>query len=418
MANADIDTHGAVKSTELQAWLLVGSLFVTLFLVFGSGYNTAGVFVDPLVREFGWSRAKVSSLQTVLALSAGLSVPLVGWLLDRIEARILITVGSTLAGAGFLLASVAHSFLPMLVGYALLGLGIAGSTLLPASLVIPNWFGERRGVALGIVMAGTSVGGMVMTFVASQAIARSGWRVAYVTLAAPMFVAVAPVVLAFVRTRPAHSERPSTSDVVPEPDGLDVRQALRGRSFWLIATAQLLFTLAIAGTNLHVVPYLTGAGYAPARAALVLSAVLGLATLGKLAMGYVADRIGARMALTLNLALIACASAILPSASADGMLSAFIVLYGLSCGAPLVLLPMLLAEVSGLRRLGSLLGLTGISTVLGGAIGPMLAGRLFDATGSYNGAFYLFAVVLVVGAGAALGCKSAVGKSRQPIPVP
>src|SRR5438445_11372835 len=95
---------------ERQSWFVVASLFVTLFLIFGSGYNTAGVFFAPLLKHFGWTRARVSILQTALALSAGFSVPLIGWLLDRIEARIVMATGAAAAGIGFLLASSANSF--------------------------------------------------------------------------------------------------------------------------------------------------------------------------------------------------------------------------------------------------------------------------------------------------------------------
>ena len=91
---------------ERRAWFVVASLFATLFLVFGSGYNTAGVFFTPLLAHFGWTRAQLSLLQTTLALSAGLVVPLVGWLLDRLEARVVIVAGAACAGIGFLLNPV------------------------------------------------------------------------------------------------------------------------------------------------------------------------------------------------------------------------------------------------------------------------------------------------------------------------
>src|SRR5690349_19607761 len=146
---------------ERDGWVVVGSLFATLFLVFGSGYNTAGVFVTPLIDQFGWGRAQISLLQTALALSAGGVVPLVGVLLDRVEARGVIATGALLAGAGFLLASRAAAFGTILVAYVLVGAGLGAATLLPCALVVANWFGTRRGLALGIAMGGTSLGGMV-----------------------------------------------------------------------------------------------------------------------------------------------------------------------------------------------------------------------------------------------------------------
>jgi MFS family permease len=120
-----------------------------------------------LLRGFpNWSRAEVSLLPRVLALSAGISVLPVGWLIDRIEARLVIIAGALLAAGSFLLASTAHSLATMMGAYLILGLGISAGTVLPASLVLANWFTERRGLAMGIALSGSTVGGSLMTLVA------------------------------------------------------------------------------------------------------------------------------------------------------------------------------------------------------------------------------------------------------------
>src|SRR5262245_20000021 len=224
-------------TTERHGWLVVGTLFATLFFVFGSGYHTAGVFFTPLLQEFSWSRTEVSLLQTVLALSAGLVVPIVGRLLDRIDARVVIVAGTALSGVGFVVASRAWSYGSMLVAYVLLGLGIGAGTLLPVSLVITNWFGARLGVALGVASLGTSLGGMLMTLVANQVIARSGWRAGYLALALPMFVIVVPLVLTTVRTRPRRADGGREAASAASLPGLEVAEALRSRSFWLVGLA-------------------------------------------------------------------------------------------------------------------------------------------------------------------------------------
>src|SRR3989442_3728297 len=117
-----------MAAQERQGGLVVGSLFVTLFLVFGSGYNTAGVFVIPLVNQFGWSRAQVSLLQTALALSAGLVVPLVGWLLDRLEAWVVIAAGGAPTGVGFWPAGPAPGGAPLGSAPGPPGVGLGAAT--------------------------------------------------------------------------------------------------------------------------------------------------------------------------------------------------------------------------------------------------------------------------------------------------
>ena len=127
-------------------------------MVGGSGYNTVPVFLPVLAKHFSWSRVQVSMLPSALAASAGLGYVIVGWLLDRVAARYVMVVGALITGAAFLAASQAQSFASMICAYLALGVGISGATLIPASLVIANWFDARRGLAMGVVAAGASAG--------------------------------------------------------------------------------------------------------------------------------------------------------------------------------------------------------------------------------------------------------------------
>ncbi len=114
---------------EKHGWLIVASLFVALLAIAGSGYNTTPVFLPALLKAFGWSRARVSLLPSVAALTWGILVFPVGWLLDRVEARLVMVAGAVAAGMGFILASRADSFAPMLIAYMMLGTGIAAGTI-------------------------------------------------------------------------------------------------------------------------------------------------------------------------------------------------------------------------------------------------------------------------------------------------
>ena len=145
---------GSMTTRDRQGWFIVATMFVVLLLVFGGGYDTVPVFVPGLLRAFpSWSHQRVSILPSVLAASAGLSILPVGWLVDRVEARVVMVFGAVAAGSAFLIASQSNSLAPMIVAYLLLGVGIAAGTVLPASLVIANWFAARRGIAMGIANA-------------------------------------------------------------------------------------------------------------------------------------------------------------------------------------------------------------------------------------------------------------------------
>jgi MFS family permease len=394
-----------MTARERQGWTLVASLFVTLFLVFGSGYNTSSLFFPQLLKQFGWTHGRTASLTSVLALSAGFGGPLIGLMLDRIEARIVMMAGVVLCILAFLMASRADSFEVMLTAYIILGLGIAGSTLLPVSLIIANWFDQRRGLAMGLTFAGTSLGGAGMTLVGNFAIEHfGGWREAYVTLAAPMLVIALPLILLKVRTRPpdaAGRDFKESGDSLP---GLELGEALRTRSFWMVSAAQFLFACVAAGAGLHLIHHIINLGYTPTFAARMMSLVYTFASLGKLGMGVLSDRVSARVALALNFIGIAVGISLIFGASSMAMLFGFVLIFGLTLGAPLVLIPLLAAESMGLKRFGSIGGLAGIFNTLGAAVGPIAAGAIFDVFGTYNVAFDAFIVLAVLGAAASMAC--------------
>lgn len=393
-----------MTTRERQGWIIVAGLFVTLMLVFGSGYNTNGVFVTPLLEYFHWSRAQVSSLPALLAVSAGLSVPLIGWLLDRLETRVVMAAGAILAAGSFVIASRANSYAPMLTAYLVLGVGITAATLLPASMVVANWFDARRGIAMGITMSGTTAGGMMMTLVASRAIAHGGWRVGYIVLAVPMLLVAAPLAWWMVRTRPAGQPGISVAEAAARLPGLEVGPALRTRSFWSISLANFCYAFTAAAGVVHVVTYLIGIGYRPASAAFAMSMVFGAALVGKIIMGLFADRMSGRIALGVNFVVGASGLAFILGAARPGMLAVFVIVYGLAVGAPLALLPLVMAESLGLRRFGTLGGLSGLAQTVGAALGPVIAGRIFDVTHSYTPAFELFVVIWLLGAAASFAC--------------
>src|ERR1700730_2744139 len=236
---------------ERQGWVLVGGLFVALLLIFGSGYNTAPIFLPALIKFFGWKRAEVSLLPSALAASAGVSVIVVGWLLDRFEARVVMIAGALMSGTAFIIASRVNSIGPMIGAYVLLGVGsLPAPYCPPASFVIANWFGARRGLAMGFAIAGTSAGGFVMTLVASSVIRGFGLRAAALALAAPMFVVVIPLVLALVRSRPPGAVKMTVAERAQTLEGFETGAALRTRSFWMILLAHFCFAFAASAPHL------------------------------------------------------------------------------------------------------------------------------------------------------------------------
>jgi MFS family permease len=394
-----------MASRNRQAWTIVAVFFFAQFFIVGGAYDTAGIFFTPLVKHFGWSRTQVSMLTSAISLAAAVMGPGVGWMLDHFEAKWMTAIAAVLCGVAFLMASAAQSLAWMVTAYALLGAGAAAAVMIPTYFVISNWFVERRALAMTLAITGIEVGGTVTAMTVAFVIAHAGWRTAYLVLAAPVFIVVVPTLVMFVRSRPAAVSAPAglaqpsgghhgSSD--PSQPGLEVGTALRERSFWLIAISYLIY--AVVGTALvvHLVPYLIGLGVTAEHAAAVLSITLALNAIGKPSFGALADRFGIRLMYSLNLFMVGFGVVLLLYARHSAMLAGFTLVYGLSVGAPIALMPTILADSVGLRRYGSLSGMLVTLGVIGSASGPILAGAVFDRTSSYMVIFELFALGLLI----------------------
>jgi len=161
---------------ERQRWLLLGVLFLSNFFVIGSTSSITGVFLMPLVKQFGWSRTMTASLTMLLAVTGALAGPVTGRLLDSLPAQKVMAAGVAIAALALFAAGRANSFGAMAAAHVMIGVGTAASTIIPVSLVTSNWFGARRGVALGIAMSGMSLGASAMASFASYLIVSVGWR--------------------------------------------------------------------------------------------------------------------------------------------------------------------------------------------------------------------------------------------------
>ena len=393
-----------MEKQERQARIIAVSLFISLFFLWGGGYNTAPIFLAALLKAFGWSHARVSWITAGLSLAIGVSAPIAGWLLDRIEARFVMGAGALIATLGLFCASHSPGFEPLLLSVILLGIGLGASTWLPAATVVANWFPDRRGMALGIVTAGMEAGGMVMTLTVGSMIAAHGWRAGYFTVAVPGLLIVVPLLMIFVRTRPAGAASQSVAERADALPGYEVREALRTRAFWMLVVAQLSYGLAVGGTFHHLVAFLEGLSYSLHSATLVVSIVLGLAAVGKAAMGELGDRIGGKNALAIGFAMIAAGVFILLNARQVPMLVLWLIVVGIAGAAPVALVPMVTAETLGLKRFGTLFGWLGSVVTVGLFIGPLLVGWMTDVTGSYTTPFELCALICLVGSAASFLC--------------
>jgi MFS family permease len=213
-----------------------------------------------------------------------------------------------------------------------------------------------------------------------------------------------------VRTRPEPAaqnvsvDKPSPAESALALPGLEVSEALRTRAFWMLVVIQFCFTFALGGSFIHLVQYLIDIGYTHAVGTKVVGLSLGLALIGKPAMGALGDRIGGRNALALCLLIGGVNIAFLLFARTLWVLVAFTLVSGITGAAPIALGPMVQVETLGLRRYGTIAGLLGIAFTLGAMMGPTIVGKIADATGTYTVSWEVCALVALVGGVASLLC--------------
>ena len=310
----------------------------------------------------------------------------------------MMIAGASMVALGYVALSRANSALEFLLIFILLGVGVTASTIIPSALVITNWFNENRGLALGIAFAGMPLGGTAVTIYANYVVQHYGFRAGYLAMAVPIAVIVISLIIAFVRARSdgqvSSGVSPTTGELaVP---GLELREAFRSWSFWMIAIAVLLFAAADVGIRVHLIPYLTGIGYTPTSAAGLFAAMFVFSAIGSFAVGYLADSFGGRLMLTAVFVTASAGIAASLGAAHFASIAMFIVVFGLVRETHL--LPLVIGESLGIRRLGSILGFLALFATIGFAAGPAIAGRIFDVTGSYSGAWVLFMAMALVSA--------------------
>jgi MFS family permease len=371
---------------------------VTLGLVYGSWY-AYGVFLVALLREFGWSRSALAGAFSVFTLvHGGMSAPL-GWLVARLGPRRLVLAGSGLLGCGLVLDSFVQRAWHLYLTFGVVtAVGVACAGWVPAVMLVQRWYPARFGTALGITGAGIGLGIAVIVPACQSMIDLVGWRWTYRIVAAVAVAWIVPATLWIVRDRPpapAADRRasPSTGDFDPT-----LADVLHTRGFWLLAAMQVLMSFANQMLLVHQVAYLVDVGIPTLVAASVVG-VIGLASIvGKVGGGFTGDVIGRRAAYTIGASCVMASMGVLLLVGVWPR-PAWAYVYGLLIGvgyaAPSALSPAIIADVVRTRHFGPIFGVLQIAGALGAAVGPWMAGRVFDATGSYAPAFSLAVVAAV-----------------------
>lgn len=390
--------HGKRQPRFYYGYIIVLTSSIILLLAGGTLYSF-GVFFKPVLTEFGWTRAATSGAYSVNMILNGLVGILAGKLTDKLGPRIVLTVCGIFIGLGYLLMSQVQAIWQIYLFFGvLISIGMSGMAV-PLMATTARWFNKGRGLATGIIIAGSGVGIVVMPPLATLLISSYNWRTSYIILGG-ITLTIMAIMAQFLKDVP-HTGIPSAHEATetPAPDlsvqsqGHTFRQAIFTWPFWVISIIGFGFSFGLQTIMVHLVAHATDVGISAGTAATVLS-VLGIVSIGgNILFGKLGDKVGNRNVVIAIFILMTLSFLFLIFSNQLWALYLFAVVFGLSYGGWIPLQSPLIAEYFGLISLGAILGLTMFITTAGGALGSLVSGRIFDITGGYNWAFIVCGIL-------------------------
>ncbi len=380
-------------------YLIAVAAFV-IVATFGGTRFAFGVFFKPLINELSWSRAVTSGAYSLSYITHGLVGLLIGRIIGRIGPRTIMTVEALCMGVGYVLMARTSQVWQLYLFYSVL-IGIGNCVHVPILSTVSQQYSTRRGLMTGIVMAGVGVGQLIVPPLAAWMISTYDWRVAYVVIgiAALVLMIVPAQFLKYPENTPAAAsagERKHTGSVL----GLDeptVRDAVRTKQYWFIIAIHFCLAYCTMSVMVHIVPFATDLGMAPATAASVLSVIGAALIAGRVILGSAADKIGEERVFLVCFVLLVIASAGLLVIRQVWSFYAVALLFGLALSSSSVLGSTLIARIYGLKRHATIVGMATFSFTIGACISPYLFGYIHDLNNSYHEAFLTGVAVAALG---------------------
>ena len=391
------------KSKYFYGNHIVAASFIIQAVCIGPLF-TYGVFFKHFQAELGWSRAIISGASSLAFFIMGAGGILAGRLNDRIGPKVIMVVSGISLGLGYLFMSRMQAAWQLYLFYGLMvGIGFSTHDVITLSTVA-RWFIKRRGMMSGIVKVGTGAGQLIVPLIAAGLIAAYGWRHAYVAIGAAALIILVAAALVLHRDPRDKGQLPDGSSagadgaaMQSEANGIPLQKAFRSGSFWILCVAEFTIFFCLLTMVVHIVPHATDIGLPPATAAGVLATIGGVSMVGRISMGTANDKIGGKRSLIICFIVLLCGLVWLQVASNAWMLFLFAAVYGFSHGGFFTVMSPTVAELFGTGSHGLLFGMILFSGTIGGAVGPVLAGRMFDVTGSYQGVFWVLTGLAISG---------------------
>jgi len=400
-------------------WVILACLCCAGFARQGPAVATLSVFVEPLTREFGWSRTALSGAVSLGGVLAALSSPLIGPLLDRRGARLALCIAVLVTGVAILLLSLMQSLLVFYVLFCIARMNWAGPFDLGIYGGVNNWFVARRAFATSVATVAQMVGLVAMPLIAQLAMRQHGWRGGWVAIGSvTLLIGFLPVWLLMVRRPEDLGLVPDRREIAnaaagaskvsptlyPEPS-FSRKQALGTSAFWLLLLYTVLVYPVQAGVSLQQAAHLIERGIDATTAATTVSTFSLMSAVASAACGLLPRSVPVRYPLALIGGFLAASTLAMIGVSSARQGYAAAALFGLGIGGVLTLLPIAWADYFGRANFAAIRGIALSVQVIAQASGPLLSGALHDWTGSYHRALQCFAVLSCLSIAVALASR-------------
>jgi MFS family permease len=390
------------KTGFFYGYFVILASFSIMFVMWGVHF-AFGVFFKPILSDFDWTRAMTSGAYSLCIIMNGLLAIAMGGLTDKFGPRLVMTFCGIFLGLGYFLMSRLDAIWQLYLFYGvIIGIGMSGS-FIPLVSTVVRWFVDRRGVMTGIVTASTGVGALIGPPVANLLISKFSWRVSFLVLGG---IAFAVIVLsaqllrrdpAQVGQRPYGENREDNNETGLNGEGLSLREALFTSRFWIFFITGFCYGFCVFSIMVHIVPHAIESGFSSAQAANMMATIGAAAIIGKVLLGRMGDIWGSRQLMMFSFILMAITLFCLMVVKNFWILHLIVGGFGFAYGGCAVSHSPIVAMLFGLRAHGLIFGIFGVSVAIGGAIGPFLAGYIFDITESYQLAFLVGTVISSAG---------------------
>jgi MFS family permease len=397
-------------------WVIVTVCSMSMAIAYGILYSYS-VFFKPIAAQFNWDRATVSSIYSLAMVFRGAVTIPIGWMADRYGAMKLTAFCGVMMGVGLMLASRVTELWQFYIVYGLMvSTGLSGAYTI-GSAVTSGWFQRKRGLALGLVAAGSGLGTLALVPLAQYLISVFNWSRAFAIIGAGAgFITIATAFL----LKPAPPQKGKTGDSVVSADRIlssnaGLRSAILSKHMLILVITFSLINFCIQLIMIHLVNYATDLGISSFQAAGFLGIIGIVSIIGRLFMGGASDRIGTYQSLIICGILLLASLIVLFFDTSPRGFYLFAVLFGFSYGGEIPQLPMLIAQIFGIRSMAALMGIVVFIGTIGGALGPWVGGKVYDVTQNYHFAFAIAAAASVLRLVLVIGFKKYL-TARAPLP--